>query len=54
MTSNEKKEYVRKHHCSKCLKKMFKNHPKMLDCIFRHNNDEDICFDLKEWKGGSK
>lgn len=37
------KVLVRKNDCTNCLKKMKKEHPNMIDCIFRYNNDEHLC-----------
>lgn len=37
------KQFVRKNICPKCLEQMKKDNPKMIDCAFRHNNDEHLC-----------
>lgn len=43
------KVLVRKNECDKCLKKMIKKYPNMIDCIFRHNNDEHLCDKAKKY-----
>lgn len=37
------KQFVRENICKECLERMLKSNPKMLDCAFRHNNDEHLC-----------
>lgn len=37
------KQFVRENICPKCLEQMKKDNPKMIDCAFRHNNDEHLC-----------
>lgn len=37
------KDFMRDKICPNCLSLMIKEHPKMLDCAFRHNNDEHLC-----------
>lgn len=37
------KQFVRSNICEKCMPKMLEANPKMIDCAFRHNNDEHLC-----------
>lgn len=37
------KQFVRENICPKCLEQMKKDNPKMIDCAYRHNNDEHLC-----------
>ena len=37
------KQFVRENICPKCLEQMKKDNPKMIDCAFKHNNDEHLC-----------
>lgn len=43
MNEQERKAFVRKNYCPKCLEKMKKENSQMIDCAFRHNNDEHLC-----------
>lgn len=46
------KKLVREHECPLCLKQMMDEYPKMLDCIFRHNNDEHECERAEKYMEG--
>lgn len=48
MTEQEIKRIMRDSKCPECLKELKRKHPNMLDCIFRHNNDEHLCDTAKE------
>lgn len=46
------KKVLREHECPLCLKQMMDKYPKMLDCIFRHNNDEHLCKRAEKYMEG--
>lgn len=37
------KQFIRSNICPKCLERMLKSNPKMIGCIFQHNDDEHLC-----------
>ena len=41
---------VRANDCDDCLKRMQEENPNMLDCPFRHNNDEHLCKHAEKYK----
>lgn len=46
------KKLVSEHECPLCMKMMRKKHPNMIDCAFRHNNDEHLCDKAEKYKAG--
>lgn len=45
------KKLVSEHECPLCMKMMREEHPNMIDCAFRHNNDEHLCDKAEKYKG---